>query len=327
MQNKQDDTQIQPLVSFIVTYYEFPFQLLCECIESILALSLRPYEREIIVIDDGSSTSPLPHLQQYDKDIVYIRTANGGLSMARNVGIRMARGQFLQFIDGDDTLLQAPYEHCLDIARYGKNDMIVFDFTDTDEKQCAFNDTSAISGTDYMRHINIKGTACCYLFKRSILGELKFTPGIYHEDEEFTPQLLLRAENVITTDAHAYFYRRRTDSITNATDARKVLKRLNDTKYVLESLKTKASTLPTEERAALQRRVAQLTMDYIYTIILQTQNRHFLNRKLEELRREGLFPLPDHNYTLKYQWFRRLSNTSVGLSILMRTLPLMNKER
>ena len=105
------------------------------------------------------------------------------------------------------------------------------------------------------------------------------------------------------------------------------MKRLNDTKYVLESLKTKASTLPTEERAALQRRVAQLTMDYIYTIILQTQNRHFLNRKLEELRREGLFPLPDHNYTLKYQWFRRLSNTSVGLSILMRTLPLMNKER
>ena len=44
----------QPLVSFILTYYNLPVQMLCECIDSILALSLTPEEREIIVVDDGS---------------------------------------------------------------------------------------------------------------------------------------------------------------------------------------------------------------------------------------------------------------------------------
>ena len=45
----------KPLVSFILTYYNQPVQMLCECIDSILALSLRPFEREIIVVDDGST--------------------------------------------------------------------------------------------------------------------------------------------------------------------------------------------------------------------------------------------------------------------------------
>ena len=49
----------RPLVSFILTYYNQPVQMLCECINSILALSLNEDEREIIVVDDGSEVSPV----------------------------------------------------------------------------------------------------------------------------------------------------------------------------------------------------------------------------------------------------------------------------
>ena len=49
--------------------------------------------------------------------------------------------------------------------------------------------------------------------------------------------------------------------------------------------------------------------------------------QLEELRKKGLFPLPDKDYTSKYKWFRRLSNTKIGLAFLMRTLPLIKRER
>jgi hypothetical protein len=96
---------------------------------------------------------------------------------------------------------------------------------------------------------------------------------------------------------------------------------------VIDKLNFIADTLPICERKALQRRTAQLTMDYIYNIIIQTGNRHYLNRKLQSLRDNGLFPLPARNYTTKYKWFRRLTNSSMGLSILMRTLPLIKKER
>ena len=85
--------------------------------------------------------------------------------------------------------------------------------------------------------------------------------------------------------------------------------------------------LPNNDRLALQRRIAQLTMDYLYNIIRQTQSRHYLDRKIEALRKEGLFPLPDRDYTEKSIWFRRLTNSQTGLSLLMRIIPLMNKER
>jgi glycosyltransferase involved in cell wall biosynthesis len=317
----------RPLISFIVTYYDLPVKMLCECIESILRLPLTREEREVIVIDDGSKTSPAEELALYEQDIIYIRQTNKGLSEARNTGIRMASAQYLQFVDGDDLLIQSPYEHCISIARQKSPDMIVFDFTTNGTVPGTYTDIDMLSGSEYMRHHNIRATACGYLFKRTTLSDLRFTPGIYNEDEEFTPLLLLRADSLCTTDAQAYYYRQRQGSIITNPDIRHKLRKLNDTRNIISRLNIQADCLPTDERTALQRRVAQLTMDYIYSIIRQTQSRHYLDRKIESLRKEGLFPLPNRDYTKKYTWFRRFSNSSHGRSLLMRIIPLMKKER
>ena len=66
MENKND----RPLVSFIVTTYNLPTTLLCECLQSVLSLSLSKEEREIIVVDDGSEVSPL-------NDLVELRDTSG----------------------------------------------------------------------------------------------------------------------------------------------------------------------------------------------------------------------------------------------------------
>ena len=317
----------KPLVSFILTYYNLPVTMLCACIDSILSLSLHPSEREVIVVDDGSELSPVNDLMKYGNDIIYIRQVNQGLSCARNTGIQMATGDYLQFVDADDLLITTAYEHCIDIVRQTHPEMVVFDFSKTDTEAKVWQDSPLLSGSEYMRHHNIRGTAWGYLFHRSILGDLRFTAGIYHEDEEFTPQLLLRAETVCVTDAKAYLYRERPHSIITDNHIRKKIKRLNDQKGVICRLNTVADRLPMNDRTALQRRVAQLTMDYLYNIIQQTRSRHYLERKIEELRKEGLFPLPDKDYTTKYTWFRRLTNTSKGISLLMRIIPIIHKER
>jgi glycosyltransferase involved in cell wall biosynthesis len=317
----------KPLISFIITYYDLPVKMLCECIDSILQLSLPRDEREIIVIDDGSKKSPADELAPYEQYIIYIRQTNQGLSEARNTGIRMARGQYLQFVDGDDLMIKAPYEHCIAIARKKQPDIIVFDFTTNGFVPTEYHDIGLLSGSEYMRHYNIRGTACCYLFQLTTLSDLRFTSGIYNEDEEFTPLLLLRADTLCVTNAKAYYYRKRKNSIITTPDIRHKLRKLNDTRAIISRLNIQADRLPTDEHTALQRRVAQLTMDYIYSIIRQTRSRHYLERKLESLEKEGLFPLPDRNYTKKYTWFRRLTNSSWGLSLLMRIIPLMKKER
>ena len=320
--------EVEPLVSFILTYYNEPVQMLCKCIDSIRALSLRPAEREIIIVDDGSGVSPMNDLMKYADDIIYIRQRNGGLSAARNKGIETAQGEYVQFVDADDYLIQTPYEHCLDLIRRDRQtDMVMFDFTSSPAFETIFNDTDVMTGSDYMLKHNIHGTAWGYLFKRSMLSTLRFTPGIWHEDEEFTPQLLIRAERACATDAKAYFYNRHEGTITTADDEASKAKRLNDLRGVLDRLNYLCDRLPHTDRIALQRRVAQLTMDYIYQVIIQFRTQDELETRIEELRRKGLFPLPDRDYSRKYRWFRRMTNSRLGRILLLNTLPLVKKER
>lgn len=332
MQNNPLRTSVQeaqPLVTFIVTYYNLPVQMLCECIDSILVLSLKPEEREILIIDDGSDISPINSLMQYDNQIIYVRQPNGGLSVARNKGIEMARGRYLQFVDADDHLVQAAYEHCLDLIYQNSDiDMVMFDFTtDNTANQSSFNDQPIISGTEYMLKNNIHGTAWGYLFQRTVLSELRFTPGIWHEDEEFTPQLLIRAEHVCATDAKAYFYYKHKGTITTQDDMESKAKRFDDMRGVLDRLHFLCDRVPQTDRLALQRRVAQLTMDYIYQVIVQHRSQKELNACIDELSSKGLFPLPDRDYSQKYKWFRKMTSSSLGRAVLLRTLPLLKRER
>ncbi len=307
----------QPLVSFIVTTYNLPATLLRECLQSIMALSLSREEREIIVVDDGSEVSPLNDLVDLRDDIVYIRQRNGGLSVARNTGLTIAQGRFIQFVDGDDCLLPAPYEHCLDIARYKEADIILFLETSQAQPEVPFEYQGPMTGTAYMHQYNLHASACGYIFRAAILGNLRFTPGMLHEDEEFTPRLLLRAEQVYFTKAMAYFYRQRTGSITTDDNIRHTAKRLDDTESIILRLQDIAQHAPEMERVALNRRIAQLTMDYLYNVMQLTHSMRHLDEAIERLRANGLFPLPDKNYTRKYTAFRKMVNTRLGRRILL----------
>ena len=317
-QNKED----KPLVSFIVTYYSEPVDMLKECISSILALSLHETERQIIVVDDGAEYSPINELLALSSNIVYVRQPNRGLGQARNTGIELAEGSFIQFVDGDDLLLTSAYEQCLDIIRYRETDMVLFQSSDKKSSKPLADAEGPISGTEYMTHNNLRGSVCTALFRKEILHDLRFPKGILHEDEEFTPQLMLRAENLYFTNNKAYYYRKREGSIMHKRDKRWHIRRLADAEQVLYRLKEWVDYLPVKERIAMERRIAQLTMDHIYNVIRLTHNETHLNHVLQRLSRHGLFPLPDKDYTSKYKWFRRMTNSSFGRKTLIMLLRL-----
>ena len=309
-----------PLVTFIVTYYNLQPQLLDECLDSILSLSLEKDEREIIVVDDGSTISPLEVIQSKLDDIVYIRQRNSGLSTARNLGIEASKGKYIQFVDGDDKLNSTVYEHCLDLVRHKDPDIVIFHLTDKEDHEVPPTYEGPMEGAEYMRHNNLRASACGYVFKKMTLVHLRFTSGILHEDEEFTPQLFLRAEKVYSTKAKAYFYRKRSHSITHENNKEWVQQRLSDTRGVLYRLVEMTDTLPAAEREAMQRRIDQLTMDYLYNVITLTHNGRFLEKCVSELTQKVLFPWPDKDYTQKYKWFRRISSTRQGRRLLCMLL-------
>jgi glycosyltransferase involved in cell wall biosynthesis len=87
-----------PLVSIIIPVYNGE-KYLAEAIESVLVQTYRPVE--IIVIDDGS-TDESANIAKSFKDVRYSHQTNQGVSVARNVGLENARGEFIAFLDADD---------------------------------------------------------------------------------------------------------------------------------------------------------------------------------------------------------------------------------
>ena len=315
-----------PFVSFIVPTYNLSADMLRESLESIISLSLTENEREIILVDDGSDQPALGNLSDLMNNITYIRQPNKGAAAARNIGLNIAKGEYVQFVDGDDRLLQNGYEHCLDVIRFQQVDLIVFRSTNKPlEKTAIFSDLETTSGSDYLRHHNLRSCVWGYLFRRDLLGNLRFHEGITREDEEFTPQLMLRAEHLVATDALAYYYRQRQGSVMQRDDKRAKTRRLDDLLTVIDTLNERLDRLPADDRAALQRRVDQLTMDYLINVITYTRSSHQLERALLRLRRRGLFPLPSKHYNNKYLLFAALINKRIGRKALLYTVPFVIK--
>lgn len=316
----------QPLVSFIITTYNLPIKLLQECVNSIFALSLNRKEMEVIIVDDGSDLSPINDLVDLRDEIIYVRQKNSGVSVARNTGINISTGKYIQFVDGDDMLVPSNYEHCLDIVRYHDPDVVSFVFSNGHDVDSAYCLTNPINGTEYLHQYNLHGSACTYIFRKSILGNLCFTPGIvYGEDEEFTPQLFLRAGTIYKTEVEAYLYRNRKSSVTNQLSTRTIAQKFDDTERVLFHLQELSFTMPEADRVAINRRIAQLTMDYIYNVINITRSSHQLDESLQRLHDRGLYPLPDKKYTKKYTSFRKMINNRIGRKILLLTIPRVGK--
>jgi len=309
-------------ISFIIPFYNVPLDMLQECIASVLRLSLMTEEREIILIDDGSTIDPQPLLNIHKESIKYMRQENQGLSAARNAGLDIATGTYIQFLDSDDYLLTDAYNVCIAYVRRNHDvDMLRFAFTSDEGKVHRKESfTKPVTGQHYMLNNNISAICCIHLFKRELLRGLRFTPGLLHEDEEFVPLLLLKAKHMVSTTACAYFYRQRCDSITNKEEEKHLQKRMGDIEYIIGELYGIAQKQSKEEYNALIRRVNQLTMDYLYNTIKLVGNRQVLEETVARLRAQGLFPLPDKRYTLKYTLFRIVSESKAGRKLLLRVL-------
>ena len=316
------DAKTQPLVSFIIPTYNIPIVMLRECVESITSLSLSVSEREIIVIDDGSDFSPVNELMEIAPDIIFIRQPNRGVSVARNMGLKMATGKFIQFVDGDDCLINAPYEHCLDIVRYQEPvDMVMFHFSQSKSEPADFTFKGPVTGQEYMATENLRASVCCYIFRRDRLDGLRFTPGIVHgEDEEFTAQLVLKMRHVYSTEAKAYYYRKREGSVTHTESKEAKKKHIEDMLKVILNLKAIADRCDPLKKVSMDRRVAQLSMDFLINVIRMTKSRKQLNKAIDLLKQHGLYPLPDENYTKEYTIFRYMIQKKAGQLILIAAL-------
>ena len=302
-EQKPFPVKMTPLISFIITYHNEPEALLKACVESILALRLSEEEAEIIVVDDGSE---IPCTIDDGRCTVF-RQEQAGLSVARNTGISQAKGRYIQFVDADDCLIPSAYEAVLEQVRKEDADVVLFRmtkelplrFSQEEEKKLPLKWSG--KGGMYLQHRNLRAAAWGYAFRREILGELRFHPGLFHEDELFTPQLFLRAQSLCELDVKAYFYRQHEGTITHSDKPEKIQKRLDDIRFIINQLHSLSEPL-------LERHIRQLTTDYLQNTLVLTHSFGELRRRTRELRAEGFLPLPLRRYSMRYLFLASIAN-------------------
>lgn len=168
---------IKPKVSVIVPIYNSEAYL-DETIKSIINQTL--YEIEILLIDDGSIDNSLEICRKYeklDKRIKVFHQKNSGASVARNTGISNASGEYVSFIDSDDTVEPTMYEELYNLARKEK------DYT-VDIVDCGLNYVHILQGTSYP---NMHNHPKNIIFNRKYILDKVIPPliNLIKDDEHF----------------------------------------------------------------------------------------------------------------------------------------------
>ncbi|MCI8700657.1 MAG: glycosyltransferase [Clostridia bacterium] len=222
-------------VSIIIPAYNAE-KYIERCLKSVLA---QKYEnKEVIVINDGSTDKTEEKISKYINKIKYIKKKNGGLSEARNVGIEKATGKYIMFIDADDYIEKdllknlKPYiDEDIDMIKYKAKkvtekgeeiqlmDGPIFETIKGEE---AF---SKMCFTDQLME-----TAWIYLYKKELLkkNKFQFSKGLYHEDFGLIPLVILKAQTFVSTDICGYNYVQSENSITRNEDYQKTKRKAYD---------------------------------------------------------------------------------------------------
>lgn len=203
------------LISVIIPVYNVE-KYLKKCIDSVLAQSYR--NLQIILVDDGSTDKSSEICDEYaklDNRIIVVHKKNGGLSSARNRGLRAATGDFITFLDSDDYVSPTIYEELYRVLQERKDRIACTCFRRTDEdgkiydKQDPHACESATSNVQYLRELLLHigdVSVCTKLFPKEILKDKYFDESKLNEDLLFMVNLVSGFKEIVYTGSVGYFY-------------------------------------------------------------------------------------------------------------------------
>lgn len=205
-------------VSVIVPVYNVE-DYIEKCLDSLVNQTLT--DLEIIVVNDGSPDNSEKIIKKYEKkykNIKYLVKKNGGLSDARNYGLKYARGEYIAFLDSDDYVSSDMYQMMYIKAKSGNFDMVVCDINylypdKTLRVSCGIkSDTESVKKT----YLNIHPAAWNKIFKRELFDhKVLFKKGVWFEDVEFIYRMLPYIKNIGVIHEPFNQYIQREGSITN----------------------------------------------------------------------------------------------------------------
>lgn len=281
-------------VSVIVPIYNVEKQLE-RCILSLIEQKTEEISLQIILVNDGSTDNSgkiaKEYAEKYKDIIVYLEKENGGLSDARNFGVKYADGDYISFVDSDDYIdkelyckllpyMQKKYDMVkISIQRVKENgEVIEKNYSPEFAYKTGEEAFDILYKTDVMTEVSWG-----YIYRREfyIENKFEFAKGLYHEDFGLTPLIMLKASKVASTTIGYYNYVQTENSITRGKYSKTVKGASDLIKHYDNMLKT------IEKYNISDKSKENLKIYYTNCIILETNNLKGEDRKkyIREIRK------------------------------------------
>ena len=227
------------MVSVIVPVYNVE-RFLDECVRMILNQGVD--DMELLLVDDGSSDASGKICDKWAKQDRRVRAfhkLNGGASSARNLGIDNAKGEFILFVDADDSIPQGHIATLLETQQKTDADMVSASVTYV-PGPVVQHVSCVCSSWEFIELVLYRDGVGDYpvskLYRRKLFDGLRFTEGITSEDFEIFYRLYRRANRVAITDHTTYYYRQNSTSVSNSGFSEKFFNRIDICERLLKDV-------------------------------------------------------------------------------------------
>lgn len=207
-------------VSVIVPVYNVEAYLE-KCLTSLVNQTLK--DIEIIIVNDGTKDNSAQIIEKFSnkyKNIKSYTKENGGLSSARNYGLKYATGKYVGFVDSDDYVDETMYEKLYNKIIEDDFDVAICDLYRAFEEKLVY--TSSHAKKDLLSEKEIKKTMLCIyptvwnkLYKKELFDDLEFKQNVWFEDVELLYRMFPKFHKVGVVREPLYYYIQRSGSITS----------------------------------------------------------------------------------------------------------------
>ena len=216
------------VISFVIPAYNVS-DTIFRCLDSIYALPMQEADFEVIVIDDCSTDNSVELVKEYSKNysnlVLLCQTKNNRQGAARNRGVAVAKGEYVCFVDSDDTVADGILS-AIHMAKEQQTDMIAFHYAIADKRgqissekeHLSFSRGQLFSGIEMQsRHPYWCSGPVAYLYDKEFLERVNypFAEGVLFEDSDFVNVHLFYAKRMMYSDDCGYIVHYNADSTTH----------------------------------------------------------------------------------------------------------------
>lgn len=210
------------LLSLIIPVYKVE-QYIAECIQSVIQQVTT--DMEVIIVNDGTPDHSMLVIEKILREqtaairdcFIILHQENQGQSAARNLALKVAKGEYIAFLDSDDVLNENYLSDLKNTIKKNNVDIVQFKssrFVESTSELKAFDvglQKSGLLQLDEKLMIEIFNQSAWFpwlnIYKKELFEDLEFPVGIYYEDAALIPEIFLRAKNIFFLDSVLYFYR------------------------------------------------------------------------------------------------------------------------